>query len=58
MSAITLKQLGREGSLPRRLHFGCGDKHLAGWLNVDGVDGVITKQLRYQSRDAVGRGAP
>ena len=45
MSAITLKQLGREGSLPRRLHFGCGDKHLAGWLNVDGVDGPAVDAL-------------
>jgi predicted SAM-dependent methyltransferase len=43
-----------------RLHLGCGDKHLDGWVNIDhqelpGVDVVadVTKGLRFSNAEAV-----
>ena len=49
-----------EPQLRPRLHLGCGDKHLDGWINIDhqdlpGVDVVadVTKGLNFSNAEAV-----
>jgi hypothetical protein len=40
-----LKAYERNASIPNKLHFGCGERKVNGWLNVDLVGSEVDVDL-------------